>query len=560
MSISATIPFSTNLLQRLTGLLLLLLLCGCAANDTRSRMSPVENQLMAEIALQRGEYLIAAQEYLVLAEQSDNPDYAQRATELAYDYSFLVYAMAAAERWAGLQPEDQLVHAYLGRLYLRSNMPGEAFGSLDISLGPADRRTDADYFLLSAELAELTAPARGLEVFRLFNESYPGNPAITGSLASLAYLAGNTGLAVDAARETLLLAPDLTITRVWLAQYLLADGQRSSAFEQMAFALEMQPGLEMEIEFIRLLVRADEFEDARQRLERMLSRYPDEPDLIRLRGTLSLQLQDYQAATEDFSYLLSEAYYVGESFWYLGQIAYEQEQYLQAIRFFKRVGEGSRQTAAVNAISRSYLALGDVNTALTVQREYLIRFPREVIPQAPVRAELLAAADQLPEAIETMDSAIEFDPWNEALWLSRGALYERAGDMDEALDSFREACRFAPNDAGALNALGFTLTITGRDYDEAYELISRALELQPDNPAIMDSMGWILFKTGDKAAARGWLEKAYENYPDPEIAAHLGELLWVEGEPEAAREVWMSSLEQNPDSRVLNETMERLLP
>jgi tetratricopeptide (TPR) repeat protein len=539
--------------------LLMSLLIGCAARTARETVSPVENQLMAEIALQRGQYLVAVQEYLILAERSADPEHARRATELAYEYEFLVHALSAAERWVELQPQDQLAHAYLGRLYVRRNLPEEAFSSLDLSLGPVADRNDRDYLLLSGELADLAAPRRGLEVFRLFNKTYPGAPAITSSMATLAALSGDTELAVDAGRETLLLAPDWALARVAFARYLLADGQTASAFEQMAYAQEMNPGLAMELEFVRLLAMAGEQEDARARIERLFVRYPAEPDLIRLRGSLALEWGDYKIAAADFSFLLSEAYYVSESFWHLGQIAYAQQKFLQAIRYFKRVSDGPWKPASVNAISRAYLALGDANTALAVQRDYASHYPQRVIQQALMRANILATADRLAEAIETIDSALEFDPWNEELWLYRGGLIEQTGDIDGAVDSFREAHKLAPDDPQILNALGYTLTVAGQNYAEASSLINKALELRPDNPAFMDSMGWILYRQGQQAAARGWLEQAYSLLPDPEIAAHLGEVMWMQGEEGAAQSIWAEALERYPDSPILNETTGRFL-
>jgi tetratricopeptide (TPR) repeat protein len=539
-----------------------LVLAGCAGNGGAAggkASSPVEHQLMAEIALQRGQYVVAVQEYLSLAQQSANPDHARRATELALDYGFIAYALAAAERWVELRPDSAVAHAYLGRINVRRNLPEQAFASLDLSLGPVEERTDRDYLMLSSELGIQNSPSRSLKVFERFNEAYPGTPGISASVASLASRSGDTGLAVSAARETLQLAPDWMIARVWLARFLLAAGDSASAFEQMAFALEMTPGLEMELEFVQLLALADEQQDAAERLARLFVRYPGEPELVRVRGALALKWQDYETAIADFTYLLSEAYYVSESFWHLGQVAYEQEKYLQAIRYFQRVGEGPWQVPAVHATSRSYLALGDGNTALAVQREFVSEHPKGTVPELLTRAEILAGMGRFNEALETTDVALEFNPWDEELWLYRGGLFEKIGQLDDSVESFRRAEELAPDSALVLNALGYTLTIASDDYDEAYEYITRALELQPENPAIMDSMGWVLYRQGDQAAARGWLEQAYALLPDPEVAAHLGEVMWVQGERDAATELWADALRNYPESSVLNETTSRFL-
>jgi tetratricopeptide (TPR) repeat protein len=558
---------SANSVDRCASLLPLVVLAtvlvsGCMGNSSRVQSAtsgPIEHQLMAEIALQRGQYQIAVQEYLSLAQQSRNPDHARRATELAYEYGFDAYAQASAERWVELAPEEVLAHAYLGRLYVRSNQLDKAFTSLDIGLGPLLERTDADYMMLSAELGESVAPTRGLLVFNEFNRVYSDLPGILGGIATLAAQAGNYTLAVDATRQTLQLTPDRVIVRIWLAKFLLATGNKSSAFEQMAFALETNPGLDMELEFIQLLAAADEQKDALERLDRLNVRYPDNPELIRIRGRLAVKWGELDTAQADFSYLLSAAYFVNESFWYMGQIAYQQENYLQAIRYFKLVGSGAWLMHAKNAISQSYLALGDGEAALTVQREFAREYPKQAIAALRPQAEILAEMGRLSEALEVMDIAIEYKPWDERLWIFRGGLLEQSGQLDNAVESFLQAEVLAPNSALVLNALGYTMTIAGHDYDEAFEYIMRALTLEPHNPAIMDSLGWVYYRRGDQDEARNWLEQAYDLMPDPEIAAHLGEVLWVTGERDEAIQVWTGALLKYPDSQALNETTSRFL-
>jgi tetratricopeptide (TPR) repeat protein len=539
-----------------------MVLTSCAGGKQRTQSQssgPVEHQLMAEIALQRGQYQVAVREYLSLAQQSANPEHARRATELAYDYGYDAYALACAERWVELAPENPVAHAYLGRLYVRRNMLEEAFVSLDFSMGPIEQRVDMEYMMLSGELVENAAASRALVIFQRFDAAYPGTPGITGSLASLAAQAGDTELAVATARETLALAPDWPRARIWLARFLLLAGDRSSAFEQMAFALEMSPGLDMELEFIQLLALAGEGEEALERLERLSDRYPDSPDLLRMRGMFALQLRDFETAQSDFSYLLSEAYFVNESFWSLGQIAFMQEDYLQAIRYFQRVSSGSWLGPARMAISQAYLALGDGETALAVQQDFASEYPKQAVATLRPQAEILVAMERQAEALETIDTALEYTPWNEGLWLYRGGLLEQLGELDAAVESFRRAYELAPDSALILNALGYTICVAGGDYDEAYDYIQLALERDPENPAIMDSMGWVLYLQGEPEEARGWLEQAYALMPDAEIAAHLGEVLWVADERDEAIRIWTEALLKDPDNQVLNETTGRFM-
>ncbi|TDJ42567.1 MAG: tetratricopeptide repeat protein [Gammaproteobacteria bacterium] len=534
------------------------LLAGCApapSLDPGYTAGPIEHQLMAEIALQRGEYLVAAQQYLSLAQQSDDPSFAQRATEVAYEYGFDAYALASAKRWVEVDGDDRVAHSYLGRLYVRRNQLDKAWASLNIALGPPEERSNTDYTALSAELSGNADPRNALQLFQHFSDEFPGVAGITGSIVGLAADAGDLDLAIVAARETLVLAPEWVGTRVWLARFLLASGDKSSAFEQMAYALEMNPGLEMELDFVQLLSLADEYEDALERLERLDSRFPGNPDLLRARALIFLQMGDLADAQADFMRLLTDAYFVNECFWYLGQIALQQGDYLQSTRYFRRVSSGVWLVPARLSTSQAYLGLGNPDMALQTLRDFAAAYPKKAFDTLRPQAEILLGIGRSEEALAIITVGLEYKPWNVGLWMFLGGLHEQLGQSEQAIEAFRKAVELAPDNATALNALGYTLTIATRKYSDAYKLISRALELEPENPAIMDSMGWVLFKQGKRNESRVWLERAYELFPDPEVAAHLGELLWAEGDQDAAALVWMKALQDDPDNRVLNETI-----
>ena len=213
-------------LQRLTACSLLLLCLqactGGAGLTPAARPNPIENQLLAEIAMERGDYRTAVIEYLNVARASDDIAYAQQATELAYDVGFDAHALAAAERWLELEPDSVLLHGYLARLYTRFDRQEEAWESLQIALGPEDNRTDQDFALLGGDLAG--SPRQALALFRRLNKTYPGTGGITRSLAELEVQNGNLDNAIELARETLGLRPDWNDTRVWYARLSAAEG------------------------------------------------------------------------------------------------------------------------------------------------------------------------------------------------------------------------------------------------------------------------------------------------------------------------------------------------
>ncbi len=117
-----------------------------------------------------------------------------------------------------------------------------------------------------------------------------------------------------------------------------------------------------------------------------------------------------------------------------------------------------------------------------------------------------------------------------------------------------------PEHSQALNALGYTLADRTDRYQEAYELIERALELNPDDFYILDSMGWVLYRLGRHEEAVRYLRRAMAIRPDSEVAAHLGEVLWVMGEKQAAKEIWDTALKTTPDDKRLLNVIERFNP
>jgi len=123
--------------------------------------------------------------------------------------------------------------------------------------------------------------------------------------------------------------------------------------------------------------------------------------------------------------------------------------------------------------------------------------------------------------------------------------------------NLRKVIELRPEHAHAYNALGYTLADRTDRLQEAYELIDKALKLSPDDPFIQDSMGWVLFRLGRAPEAREYLEKAFKRRPDPEIAAHLGEVLWNQGQHDEAQRIWRLTLEQHPGNETLQAVIKK---
>jgi tetratricopeptide (TPR) repeat protein len=177
-----------------------------------------------------------------------------------------------------------------------------------------------------------------------------------------------------------------------------------------------------------------------------------------------------------------------------------------------------------------------------------------------IEGQVLSDAGYLEEAYGVYGQALESDPENEDLLYARALTAQEMGQIELAEKDMRHILRNDPDNFRTLNALGYTLADQTDRYQEALGYISRALEHKPDDPAIIDSMGWVQFRLGNLEKARTFLQQAWDMTKDSEIGAHLGEVLWAQGEREAARRIWDEAKASNPDNPVLLEVLKRINP
>jgi len=170
---------------------------------------------------------------------------------------------------------------------------------------------------------------------------------------------------------------------------------------------------------------------------------------------------------------------------------------------------------------------------------------------------ILREAGRTEQAVEVLVAADKAQPNTPEIKYDLGMLYERQGRFDEFETLMRQVIDLRPDDANAYNSLGYTFADQNTRLDEARDLLEQALELEPDNPYILDSVGWYFYRIGDHQAAREYLERSYELMPAAEVAAHLGEVLWQQGQRDKARRLWRAALEKDPTSEVLIKTMQR---
>jgi len=515
--------------------------------------------LMAEIAVQRREYLTAAEEYSNAAAQSTDPELAGRATEFAFEYGYDAFALSGVRRWLALDPEDRLAHSFAARLYLRRNDLDRALQHWRMSLGPVTERSDEVYFGLAADLAEEGNAVGATTLLTRLTTDAPDSPVLRLVLGQAALRSGAFELALGSAERAAKTDPEWLEPQILRARALLSLGAEYQALEIMEALLEQQTFLGFELEYVRMLATSGRSTRAMDSLRELAKKYGVHAELVRLHGLLSLAQDDLDSAERDFGELAKRSENVYESYYYLGQIAIARSEYRAAISLLSRIRGGAYLFPAQLSISGAYQSLGQHQAGIDHLKKFAGNYPHYAVDSLRPQAQLLQQMGRTDDALATFDLLLRLQPRRVDVMILRAVLLEESGPLDQAIDAMRQALEIAPWNATVLNTLGYTLVNRTRHYAEGYRLIRLALELEPNSPGIIDSMGWALFRQGKLEAARSYLELAYSMLEDPELVAHLGEVLWVTGERERATELWNASLVENPDSKPLLTTRQKYL-
>ena len=277
-------------------------------------------------------------------------------------------------------------------------------------------------------------------------------------------------------------------------------------------------------------------------------------------GLLSLQLEDYLEAQVAFSRALKQNYREPTSIYLgMGQAAEGLKRYEEAIGWYQKVDAGDWVRAQLKIATLIARQQG-----LTAGRDYLQRIEarsqEDSIQMIQVEAQLLRDAKAWGETYEMLNKAVAKFPDSFELLYDRAMAAERVDKLDVLEADLRRVIRMKPDYAHAYNALGYTLADRTSRYAEAKELIEKAFKLSPDDPFILDSLGWVNFRMGRMQDAIKHLQTAYGQRPDPEIAAHYGEVLWSAGNRDEARKVWNAALSENPNHETLLAVMAKHQP
>ena len=539
---------------------------GCAAlAQTKDIRSGELNEpmlyefLLGEIALQRGDYGLAAQTFLDLARRTRDPRVARRAVEVANQARMNALALDAARTWQELDPVSPQALQVLAALLVANKRVEEAAPYLEKLLSAEGVNPENGFMQLNRMLAASPDKAANLSVVRRLAAKHPQLAQAQFALAQAALAAGDDQAASAAARRAATLRPDWELAALLEAQIAQKRSPAAAAKVLGEFVARNPNSREARLNYARALVLDKRLPEARAQFEAVLAASPGNAEVIYAVGLLAFQLKDYEVAEENMKRLLALGYRDADGARYLlGQIAEERKLWPQAVQWYEGIAEGehfiSARMRAANAIAKQ----GRIEDARAFLKRVAAESPADQAQLTVAEAQLLREANRNPEAFQLLADALKKEPDQPELLYDYALTAEKLERFDVLEANLRKLIEVRPDHAHAYNALGYSFAERNLRLPEARKLIERALELAPDDYFIIDSLGWVLYREGDLKAAAAQLRRAYSGRPDAEIGAHLGEVLWMLGDREEANRIWQESLKASPDNETLQKTIKRL--
>lgn len=516
--------------------------------------------LIAEFAGRRGQVDVALDNYLEVAEATRDPSVAERAVRIAVFSRDQERGLRASRLWTEIAPQNLDARRVHGALLMRADRLDEAIEELAVIVEPPNDNVTR-FSLIGDMLAREKDKSAAVQVMDRIVIRHPDNTDATFAYVQLLGRTGDYGAALNLLDGFLEKVPDHERAVIYKAGLLQREGRTTEALDVLAGYLERAPQSEdVRMTYARLLVDAKRYEDARSQFELLSTQNPEDGDVAYALGLLLLQTNRYVEAKTQFNRLVELGKRVDAAYYYLGQIGESEEDFNAALDAYKRVGDGDHRLNSQIRVAMLLAEQDKVPQARAHLHGIRVNNQQEAVRVYRSEAEILVRKERLSDAMTVYDAALEDFPQNGDLLYARAMLAEKLDLLDILERDLRDILSREPNNADALNALGYTLADRTDRYEEALEFIKRAYELRPDDHYIVDSLGWIMYRLGRYDEALKYLRRAMELKGDPEVAAHLGEVLWVMGDKQEARKIWETALESTPEDKRLLDVIKRFGP
>ncbi|MRV75046.1 tetratricopeptide repeat protein [Duganella sp. FT92W] len=520
----------------------------------------------AELDFKRGQWQSAYVTMMVLAQQTRDPRLAQRSAEMALTAKQGGEAMAAIRLWRELAPEsDEAAQYFLGFAVLGDDLTeAEQAFTQRLKKSPPNARGLA-MFQMQQFLLRAKDKAAAFALMERVLAPYAGQLETHLVLAQGAFANNEALRAATEARRALDIKPDSELALLTMAQ-VTPDPEMVTKLVT-DFLAKYPQSREVRAAYARMLVEQKQYDKARNEFLTLLKGQPDNPATLYALGIMAMQATDVAAAEGYFKRFVDVLEKDGgedrdptKALLILAQIAEEKGDLAAAQGWLDRVDNGEPRMMLTVRLKRAHLTarMGDLEGARKLLAQIKTEDPAEQAQIIQTDAQLLRDGGQGLEAYKVLEDGVLRFPNSPDLLYDFALAAEKMGKVELMETSLRKVMEMSPDNHHAYNALGYSLAERNQRLDEAFALIDKAMQMAPGDPFIMDSLGWVNFRLGKLKEAETLLRRAYALRSDPEIAVHLGEVLWAQGDKAGAQGLWREARAKDPHNDVLKSTLARL--
>ena len=517
----------------------------------------VYKYLLGEVAAQRGDIVLASQLFLDLAKQTRDVRLAERAARAAAFANQPSIALQAATLWADLDPDSLEAQQASSQMLVESGNLKQAKPHIEKLLAKEETRVNGFLYLPSL-LANQKDKTEVLNAVTEFAKPYPKLPEAHFAVAQAAWLADKPDVAKKSLDEANKLRPGWEVAAQMQGQMLVKESPDKAIVYFQDFLKKYPKANDVRMANAKLLVSQKRFAEAKPEFVKLVEASNGSPEISAVVGILSLESNDYQMADKYFQQAISREFKDPDQLHlYLGRSAERQKDDSKALTWYNKIQTGDHflegRLSAANVLVRTK----NVDAAIKMLDDVPDLTQDQQMLVLQNEANLLSQAKRNQESFDILQKAQQ--TWPEAVEISYdyAMAAERVGKLDVMETELRKVIQKKPDFAAAYNALGYSFADRNIKLVEAKNLIETALKLQPNDHYMLDSLGWVQYRMGNLEKAVETLRKAYAFQADPEIAAHLGEVLWKQGQQEEAKKIWASALKEHPENAVLMATSKK---
>ena len=516
--------------------------------------------LLAEIAGQRGDYKLAAQAYLEMAKTTRDPRIARRATEVALYGRHADIAVEAAKLWLETENDSAAARQTLAAIYVNANDLQSAKPLLKKMLATDRDNIGQSLAQLYPLLNKHSDKNAVLVLIKELTKTYSDRPEARLAVSEASLAANKYDAALAEIREAMRLRPDWETGALFQAQ-LLSRESRGKALDYLKSFLTANPkAQEIRLAYARQLINDKKFPEARAEFQKLLDGNPNNGDIAVTVALLSMQMNDLDVAEVQFKRVLEMDYKDPDAVrFHLGQVNEERKRFDEAAKWYLSVEDGEQFVLAHARYAFMLSKQGKLAEARAHLQNLVPQNDAQRVQILQSEAQLMREAKDYKESFDILRKALDVQPDQPELLYDVALAAEKIDRIDIVETNLRRLIVLKPDHAQAYNALGYTLADRTDRLTEARDYIEKALKLSPEDPFILDSMGWVEYRLGHVAQGLQYLERAFQQRPDPEIAAHLGEVMWAKGDQPGAEKVWRDALRDNPENDELQKVIKKYL-